>query len=284
MLNQRLRRGELVKVRRGAYRAPHRLSPEATHLEVVRATIAQTPTPVVASHVSAGVVHGLPVNRRLLDHVHLLHTGTTRSWTRGGVVRRTRPDIDATIVDAIPVTTLASTTVDLLRLLGFGDAVAVADCALRRRVDGEALLAAINAQPGRRGNGNARAAVQFADPLSESAGESHTRVGIAEAGLPTPVLQLELADDQGVMRPDFAWPRQRLLAEFDGRVKYSRGIGGDDLELIHVAEKERERRLRRLGWWVVRLVWDDLRSPARLAAVIRDGFEDARPLVERRRC
>lgn len=283
-LDRRLRLGELVKVRRGAYRHPHRLSPEATHLEVLRATIAQTATPVVASHVSAGVVHGLPIDRRRLNQVHLLHSGTNRSWTRGGVVRRTRPEVDATHIGDIPVTTLPSTTLDLLRLLSFADAVAVADHALRRQVDGEGLLATIDAQPGRRGNGTARNALCFADPLSESAGESHTRVRIAEAGLPAPVLQLELVDREGVMRPDFAWPRQRLLAEFDGRVKYTRGANGDgNLEQIHIAEKERERRLRRLGWWVVRVVWDDLRSPERLAAVIREGFEDARPLAERAR-
>ena len=281
-LARKLRHGELVKVRRGAYRSPRVLSPEETHLEMVRATIAQTPTAVVASHVSAAVVHRMPIDRRRLGQVHLLHPGSARSWVRGNVVRRTRATVDSTVVNDIPVTTLATTTLDLLRLLDFADAVAVADCALRRHVDPGDLLAAIEAQPGRRGNVGARHALAFADPLSESAGESHTRVGIARAGLPAPVLQLRLVDRLGAMRPDFAWPGRRLLAEFDGRVKYTRGVtAGADPEAVMVAEKERELRLRRLGWWVVRVVWADLASTENLAALIHDGFDAARPLADR---
>lgn len=82
----------------------------------------------VASHHSAGVLHGLPVPR---DELHLVTTlrdgsgqGTRRTtrWTR----RARLPPSDTTEIEGIPVTSLARTVADLTRTLHFPDAVAVA--------------------------------------------------------------------------------------------------------------------------------------------------------------
>ena len=50
-----------------------------------------------------------------------------------------------------------------------------------------------------------------------------------------------------------------VLVEFDGRAKY--GMGGRRREDDLWAEKQREDRLRALGYVVVRLVWADLDRP-----------------------
>ena len=60
---------------------------------------------------------------------------------------------------------------------------------------------------------------------------------------------------------DFAIVGTRVLVEFDGRSKY--GAVGDLW-----AEKQREDRIRALGYEVVRLTWADLRDPDRVARLV----------------
>ena len=52
-----------------------------------------------------------------------------------------------------------------------------------------------------------------------------------------------------------------MLIEFDGRVKYATG---DALW----AEKQREDRIRGLGYEVVRLTWADLKNPERVRRLV----------------
>jgi hypothetical protein len=102
-----------------------------------------------------------------------------------------------------------------------------------------------------------------------------------ELGLPEPVLQHEVRDEVGVVaRVDFWWPGQRLVGEFDGRVKY-RVDGIPDprrLEDRVWTEKQREDRLRGLGLRVVRWTWADALDPHRLRSVLaRAGLHPASP-------
>lgn len=273
-LARRVREAELVRIRRGAYRDPMALQPEAAHLELLRAAIAQNRSAFMASHVSAGVVHELPVDRRRLGTVHLMRAAESRTITRKDLVRHFRPEVAATVVDGIPVTSVDTTALDLARTSSFRDGVAAVDRALRTGAELQTMRAIWQAQRGYRGNPMADRVMDFADPLSESAGESHTRVQMAAAGVPAPELQLEFADDEGLMRCDFAWRAQRVVGEFDGKIKYGRQAReGISLEEALLAERRREVRLQRLGWWVVRFVWDDLRHPYRVAKIIRDGME-----------
>lgn len=280
-LQRQLRSGARTRIRRGASRPAGELSPEDEHLELVRATLALTTTPAIVSHLSAAVVHRLPVDRRRLGQVHLVRPGRSHSSTNGLVVRHRQPDVVPVVVNSIPVTPLVATAVDSIRLLPFRDGVAIADQVLRRKVPRDRLLDIVASQPGRTGNRLVRAVVAFADPLAESAGESHARAQFAAAGLPAPQLQRVLTDQRGEMRVDFAWPELRLVAEFDGFVKYGRGLNPTDADLTRVvaAEKAREIRIRRLGWWVVRVVWADLGDPRIVAEVINDGITAAVPLV-----
>lgn len=269
-----VRRGLLIKVRRGAYRYPGELTPERLHEVLIRATLAQASNPHVVSHTSAAVLHGLPVDRRRLDQVHLVQEGErSRSASGGPVVRHQAKWVEATTVEGIDVTTIESTVVDLARRLPFGDGVALADAALAQGISRTALAEVVRSQPGCHGNAAALSVIAFADPRSESAGESHTRAAIRLAGQEVPDLQAVFHDDEGEMRTDFWWRERNLVGEFDGKVKYGRDQRhGHSLDEVMHRERRREIRLRRLGQETIRFCWADVLSIDAVARIVSQGF------------
>ena len=166
-------------------------------------------------------------------------------------------------------TSLARTVADVARVETMERAVAIADAALRgqKAAGGRAFrapiskaavateLESLNRAPGA---AKARGVLSFADGKSGSAGESCSRVGVWKLGLPSPVLQEAFYDDEGfVGYVDFWWPGCKLIGEFDGRGKYLRDeyTAGRSTATIVLLEKEREDRLRALGFRVVRWDW-----------------------------
>ncbi len=79
------------------------------------------------------------------------------------------------------------------------------------------------------------------------------------------------ADGRVVARVDFAWPELKVFLEFDGRIKYEKLLReGERPSDVVIREKQREELVCRLtGWRCIRVTWDDLASPGRLAAKIR---------------
>jgi len=269
-----LRTGVLQRVRPGAYFAgPTPSRAEDRHALLVRATAARLAGDAVVSHVSAAVLHGLPVWNVGLDRVHV-----TRCRSGGGRQGRWRhvhaasiADDERCVVDGVVVTSPARTVVDLARTVGFEEAVVVADAALSTgMVDVPALAAALRRAARRPGAPAARRAVCFADGRSESVGESRSRVALAGAGLPPPTLQYEvrLADGSSA-RADFGWPGRRTVGEFDGRAKYGMARPGEQPGDTVFREKLREDALRAQGLAVVRWTWADLARFERVAARIR---------------
>lgn len=183
-----VRSRQIVRLRPGAFVAPCRPeSPEARHLELIEATLPYVAPDGVLSHISAAVLHDLPVPLKALHRVHL-----TRK-AKGRITRHTHqhegslPVGSVTQIKGHAVTSLTRTAGDLARWLAYADAVALLDAALRRGVD-RAELELERALAARRpGNMRARRALAFADPRAESPGESKSRVLLAELGLPTPV-------------------------------------------------------------------------------------------------
>jgi hypothetical protein len=156
---------------------------------------------------------------------------------------------------------------------GFESAVVFMDAALQRRlITADDLRAAVGQVHRWPGSGTAVAAAAFADGRSESVGESRLRVLIADAGLPVPDLQTAFAIKSGevVARVDFCFPIQRVIVEFDGRVKYV-----DEAPIVVLREKEREDRLRAAGYVVIRVSWPDLDDPDRVVRRIRTAFHRA---------
>ena len=138
------------------------------------------------------------------------------------------------------------------------------------------------ARPVGAGIGSARRAVALLDPRSESPGESFSRVIFHLARLPAPEPQFSVfaPDGRFVGRGDFGWPDFGVLGEFDGKAKYGELLRrpGQSAEEVLIAEKQREDRLRELGWMVIRWMWQDLTRPEALIDRLRKAFARGRQL------
>lgn len=278
---RRLRRARrLAVVRPGAYVPADdaRLTDEvAHHVLAVRAAVTKVTPDAVVSHVSAAALHGRTLWDVPLDRVHV-----TVGRESGG--RRTRllhvhtaalhPD-DVVMVHGLLCTSVARTLVDLARTLPFEQALVAADAARHRhQVSASALDAAVGRVAGRRGGPDARRVVAAADPRPESVGETRSRVAIARAGLPTPTLQH--AFPQIGARVDFYWEEFRTVGEFDGKVKYGRGLRpGQSPGDVVFDEKRREDALRDLDRKVARWCWDELNPFDAVAARLWRAFDRA---------
>ena len=268
---RRTRRGELERIRRGAYATPTdaALTREEQHRRLLHATVPQLVDDSVVSHGSAAVLHGLPVWSTAIAHVHITRPDDGKRRSILHVCGAPLAAGDVTIVDGIVVTSLARTVLDLARTRPMPQAVAAADRALRDGLAPHLLaegLLRMERWPGVRA---ARRVVAFADPRSESVGESVSRVRMHLDGLPRPELQHEIRGAYGqlIARVDFYWKKQRTVGEFDGRIKYGRLLEpGQRVEDVIYQEKLREDAVRGEGHGVVRWVWDDCWRPG----VIRD--------------
>ncbi|WP_409333154.1 type IV toxin-antitoxin system AbiEi family antitoxin domain-containing protein [Trujillonella humicola] len=281
-LERRLRRGELTRLRPGAY-APPQGPDQATlrHRQLVTATLAALRRPAVVSHQSAAVVHGLPLWGAPLDRVHV----TRRPPASGEIGRHLHchvarlPDEDVTAAGGVAVTTRVRTALDLARTLPFEPAVAMLDrwLFLRLITAGELAdgVADLGRLPGAR---VALRAVRFADGRSESVGESRSRVLLHRLGLMPSTLQLPIADAMGnpLGRVDFAWEDARVIGEFDGRVKYGRLLRpGQDPGDAVFDEKIREDAIRDRDLGVVRWIWREL-TPQALGPRVSRALERGR--------
>jgi hypothetical protein len=180
-------------------------------------------------------------------------------------------------VDGTPVTAPARTVVDTARRAPFTGSVVIADAALQAGlVDPAALVEAVERARRRPGVAQARRVVAFAQPGGHSVGESRSRVLLARAGLPPPVLQWPVTDGAGrhVGTTDFGWPDLGVVGEFDGMVKYGRLLRpGQSPGDAVVAEKCREDRLRDEGLRVVRWIWRELDDFDVVVARLLRAFE-----------
>ena len=279
------RRGDMRRVHRGAYVGAEHwkgLGPEARHRVEVRAALAAARSDVLVSHQSAAVVWGLPVVGAPLRRVHLTFVGASGGVSRGAVSRHvTSASPPESMVDGIRVTSAGRTVVDLARAAGLLAGVVAADAALRAKLVTPGQLAEELEAAGKgRGVRVARDVVAFADGLSESPGESLSRVRMRQLGLPGPVLQREFSDHVGfVGRVDFWWEDVRVVGEFDGRAKYEQD-GDIEAERRRLwEEKLRENRLRATGATVARWTWADAWAGAPMAAALLQA--GVRPSVRR---
>ena len=278
-LRRAVRAGRIALLRPGAYLAgPRPESHEARHALLVHATAARLAADAVVSHVSAPVLYGLPVWNIPLGRVHV-----TRDRGSGGRCDRLlhvhvaplEPH-EVRAADGVAVTSPARAVVDVARTAGFEEAMVVADAALHARLVTPAeLAAALERAAGWRGIPAAPRVVAFADGRAESPGETRSRIAIARAGLPVPVLQWPVHSDDGdaLGYADFAWPELGTVGEFDGLAKYGRlRRPGESPEQALVREKHREDAFRAEDLWVTRWVWSDLDRFEPVVDRIRRGF------------
>jgi very-short-patch-repair endonuclease len=153
-----------------------------------------------------------------------------------------------------PLTTPGWTAIEVARSLRRPRALATLDAALRSQTcDRRELLAAAEAQAGRRGIVAVRELIPLARPEAESPMESEARLVMLDGGLPEPALQYDIVDRDGLLwRVDFAWPDRRVAVEFDGFDWHSSR---------EALRKDRQKRaaLEEIDWRVMSIVSDDVR-------------------------
>jgi hypothetical protein len=189
-------------------------------------------------------------------------------------------DSEVTLIGGLAVTDVTRTVVDVARSVEFESAVVAADRALRsRRTSREQLRECLDRMGPVPGSRVAARVIAFADPLSESVGESRSRVLIHRLALPVPDLQVRVlrADRSEVGRCDFGWEEHRTVGEFDGRIKYGRLLRPGQAPGDAVfEEKRREDELRDHRWEVARWIWADLDRPGVVGLRIRRAFARGR--------
>lgn len=270
-IRRRRRRGEVLRVRRGAYREADDVDPvaarDAERLARARiaAVAAQLRSDFVLSHVSAALVWGCAVWPPPAV-THVTHPVRPNAAGSRDLVRHhvDLPASHVTVVGGLPVTTLERTVLDCARAMSTREALVIVDSALRVGVDRARVDAMVLAAAGARGVIRARRVWSWADAGAESPGESLTRHALLVAGLEPPALQVPVVTRLGIFRLDMGWPALRVAVEFDGLIKYG-GAYGAPADVV-IAEKRRQDAIEESGWIVVRVTWSDLREPVELAA------------------
>jgi very-short-patch-repair endonuclease len=215
MLKARVASGHLLRLHRGIYAVGHtRLRREGWWLAAVLACGPRA----ALSHRDAAALHGIrPCSRAKVD-VTVLGPRSQRPQIDLHRTTVLEPP-DLTVVDGIPVTSVARTLVDLAGVVRPASlAKALSEAERMNLLDLRALRAAKARTQGRRGPGHARLAQALAE--LEAQGTTLTRsplevafLGLASAaGLPRPRTNVHVEG----FEVDVYWPDHRLVVELDG--------------------------------------------------------------------
>jgi hypothetical protein len=241
------------------------VTPESAHALQTSAVLRSFEGRVAASHHSALALYGLPFWKVDSGTIHVCRVTGRASRVRGNLhIHESVPlaELRTFTVSRAAATSPALAVVGTAMVDGIEAGVVAADAALQRgKVTMEDLHAAVASMTGVPAVTQARQAVSLADPRCESPGESRTRLVLHTIpGAPTVRSQYVVhdSDNRHVARVDFL-VGDTVVVEFDGKAKY--GMDGRPEESLW-AEKQREDRLRELGYAVVRVVWADLERPA----------------------
>ena len=189
-------------------------------------------------------------------------------------------DGEIEVVGGVPVTSVLRTAFDCACDEPPHNALSIADsalnrycrpdpwhrdaCATRLRSSHACWEELMARHRGRRGIEQARAVLAAATPWAVSPGESVLRWMTLVVGLPEAIAQFPVPGLSKDRFLDLGWPDHRVVAEFDGRIKYH---SEEDVFL----EKLRQDELESLGWRFFRATWSslsDMRTQAdRLLAV-----------------
>ena len=177
---------------------------------------------LVACHSTAALLWGFDLRAEQLvqrDRLHFLGPADldNRLLTRLQVHPSSLGTEDAVLRRGVWCTPPARTACDVVRLGAPIDGLATLDAALRTgRCSAADLSAACEQQRGLRGVVRLGRLLPFTDRAAESAMESRMRWRFLAAGLPTPRVQVEVADGSRRHRLDVGWEEELVGAEFDG--------------------------------------------------------------------
>jgi very-short-patch-repair endonuclease len=261
-VRRRVEAGRLHRIQRGVYAVGHR---RLTRQGRWMAAVLAGGEGAVLSHRSAAALLAI----RAYSGKPQLTTPRRHPRSAAFVAHRSQlqPD-EITIIDAIPCTTVSRTLFDLAAILSSDElASAINEAELLGLTDATGLPALLERYPRRRGTRNLR------DALAQSSyGTGHTKKELEArmksllfaANLPAPEWNATIELGEPTYEVDVRWGKQRLIAELDGwqshrtRRQFER-------------DRERDRRLTKAGYRVVRMTWRQLtpEAVADLAAMLR---------------
>jgi Protein of unknown function (DUF559) len=211
------------------------------------------------SHRSAAALHGL----RSWGHTSIEVTVPRRSIrTHSGVAvhrSRTLTEADTTVVNNIPVTTIARTLFDLAELVdqrqlerAFDQAEIVEGLDLNKIND---QLARNPTRPGAKKVRNVLENHYIGSTPTENDFEEALLALTRALGLPDPEVQfwIDPGDGEPPIKADFAWPDRRIVVETDGRRTHG-------TKQAFEADRRRDQRLIAAGWTVIRTTWRQLKQ------------------------
>ena len=184
-----------------------------------------------------------------------------------------QPD-EITVVDGIPVTTVARTIFDLAAVVSRHETERAVEEAEARRLSDHTPLAALVARyPGRRGTATLKdimGAEQRSAGITRSELEDRFLRFLAERGLPPPPPNAWLHLGEHWIEGDCVWAEHRLVVELDSwRHHNSKGAFRRD--------RARDRGLKVAEWEPIRVTaWDLEEDPDRLAAQLAALLTSAR--------
>lgn len=285
----------IVRVARGAYVRAAALAPgpeevrasgraavaERAHLLRLDAILRSYGARVAASHHSAALAWGLPTTASTLHRVHVVHTSPGRTTRRHDAFTVHRCDDHDVLTrhGGRRLVTPALAVVGTALTSGLIPGVMTMDGALRARLTTrEDLAAQLERMRHTPGLVTARRALELADGLAESPGETRLRILLTRLGIRFLAQHwIRTRDGRRHARVDFYLPDHGVVLEFDGEVKY----GGQQGRANLAAEKAREDDLRRDGFGVGRVVWSQL-TAAGVRRVVEAAREQALPHARHR--
>lgn len=260
-LRRRAKSGELVRVRPGLYARTTYWETLSYHERIMHMlrSVTSMHTEWVLAGVSAAAVWGLADTYKLHTRVYVAVTRAQNSNNCVSTRFIVMASADTVSLHGIKVTGLMRTLFDCARLLPFREAIVILDKGLAllqtlkptmRKADVMAYCKTIRCANLNR----ALFCLDFANPLSESGGESIARAALREWGYLIPQIQAPFRDPvSGKMyRADFLWnlpDRRQVIGELDGKGKYTDPAmtNGQSMESIILREKDRESNLSLTG-------------------------------------
>ncbi|MFJ6653399.1 endonuclease domain-containing protein [Microbacterium sp. NPDC091313] len=246
---------------------------EREHLERIGDEVARLPAGAAISHVSAAVLHGLPLRMlRIGDDVHVTAPSDESRRRRKGTVVHPLPRDAAGFVRPFgfavtdPVTTWCAlaATVSVDELIAIGDALV---CRQNPVATLEDLHAAVRHHGQRWGVKRLRDALLQVRARTDSPRETELRLILVRGGLPEPDVNASTRGYGGrhVKWGDLVHPDYRVLTEYDGEQHRT-----DSAQYAKDAADIEE--LVASGWRVVRVRKGDMHDPAAIVARVRNAL------------
>jgi hypothetical protein len=245
-IKRRVSHGHLHRIHPGVYAVGHpRLTSEGRWMAAVLAC----GEGAVLSHLDAAVLWKIYDSQRTRVHVTVL----SRRQVHGLWIHRARrlDPRDVTVHDAIPVTTVARTLVDLTDLLPRDRLLrAMREADYLRLLDLDSLNAAVDRASGRRNLTRLKQALAHHREGQIVRGELEHRFLelVGGAGLPAPETNVRVTTRKRIYTVDCLWRNTGVAVELDGRAAHARTAAFEE-------DRARDAALSAIGLRPLRYTW-----------------------------